>query len=120
MEEEHGKRRSGAHSGLILTFHSGPGLPVSFQMNGNCPAGFNHVLNWLKNRGESASAAIENRSHWKSTYCWSVLSARLECTRAHRARACTTLHERTRVRTEDRGTNYSDSLVGAGGEFTES
>lgn len=43
--------RKNAHSGFILTFHSGPGLPVSFQMNGNCPAGFNHVLNWQKNRG---------------------------------------------------------------------
>lgn len=49
VAEERG-RRSGAHSGLILTFHSVPGLPVSCQMNGNCPAGFNHVLNWRKNR----------------------------------------------------------------------
>lgn len=48
--EKESRRRSGAHRGLILTFLSGPGLPVSFQMNGNCPAGFNHVLNWQKNR----------------------------------------------------------------------
>lgn len=49
MEAERG-RRSGARGGLILTFHSVAGLPVSCQMNGNCPAGFNHVLNWQKNR----------------------------------------------------------------------
>ncbi len=44
------RRRRPAHNGLILTFLWGPVLPVSFQMNGNCPAGFNHVLNWQKNR----------------------------------------------------------------------
>lgn len=49
-ERERERRRRAAHNGLILTFLSGPGLPVSFQMNGNCPAGFNHVLNWQKNR----------------------------------------------------------------------
>lgn len=48
--EKESRRRSAAHRGLILTFLSGPGLPVSFQMNGNCPAGFNHVLNWQKHR----------------------------------------------------------------------
>lgn len=77
-------RKRAAHNGLILTFLWGPVLPVSFQMNGNCPAGFNHVLNWErekkdeeekeKKKEESASTAIENRSLWESTYCYSALS----------------------------------------------
>lgn len=49
-ERDRERRWRATHNGLILTFLSGPGLPVSFQMNGNCPAGFNHVLNWPKNR----------------------------------------------------------------------
>lgn len=49
-KKERERRWRATHNGLILTFLSGPGLPVSFQMNGNCPAGFNHVLNWQKNR----------------------------------------------------------------------
>lgn len=43
-------RKRAAHNGLILTFLWGPVLPVSFQMNGNCPAGFNHVLNWEREK----------------------------------------------------------------------
>lgn len=44
------ERRRAVHNGLILTFLWGSVLPVSYQMNGNCPADFNHVLNWQKNR----------------------------------------------------------------------
>lgn len=62
-----------AERGLILTLHSVLGLPVSRQMNGNCPAGFNHVLNWRKKQEESACAAIGNRSRWKSAYRRSTL-----------------------------------------------
>lgn len=64
--------------------------------------------------------AIENRSHWKSTYCWSVLSARLKYarTRTHshththsaRARPCMRTH------TSEQRTEALITAIGRGGQ----
>lgn len=98
--ERERRRRRAAHNGLILTFLSGPGFPVSFQMNGNCPAGFNHVLNWRKNRRKELLQQLRIDCSGSQPIATPLYHPSQKRTRSWHT--CTDLHVRAHVKGEKR------------------